>query len=71
MSEAEIECYWLHITRLRAKRKRQALELRPDLKITVEGMYQLVLDETGDTARAEVAAAEYMAQQLRNEESVS
>jgi len=54
-----------NMKRIQAKRTRKELALRPDLKLSVDQMYELVLAETDSRDQAEFAARQYMASQLR------
>lgn len=51
--------------RIQAKRTRRELSLRPDLQLSADQMYDLVLAETGSRDSAEYAARAAMAAELR------
>jgi hypothetical protein len=54
-----------NIPRLRAARTRRELQYRSDVRLTVEQVRQLVLEETEDPDAAEDAAVKYMAAIMR------
>jgi hypothetical protein len=56
--------YLENMRRLQAKRTRERLEFS-QVKLSVDGLYNLILAETEDEAQAEKAARDYMAAQLR------
>lgn len=51
--------------RLEARRKRRELSMRPDVRLSVDAVYDLVLQETEDPRQASKAASSYAAAQLR------
>lgn len=53
------------IPRLDAKRLRRALKTAPDVRLSVDEVYELILAETENRDAAEHAAKSYMAAQLR------
>lgn len=69
MSLERLLAYDGQIPRLRARRLREELQFRPNVRITVEQMRQIVFAETGDEEQAEEAARRYMAALLRNGET--
>jgi hypothetical protein len=54
-----------NIPRLEAKRFRRQLRLHPDVRLSVDEVYDLIHRETGSIEAAEMAAKAYMAAQLR------
>ncbi len=59
-----------NIPRVEAMRRRQELALRPDIKLTQEGMYDLILAETENEERAQQVAARYAYNLLRRGEHI-
>jgi len=51
--------------RIQAGRTRRELSLRPEVQLSTDGLYDLVLAETGSPDLAERAAKDQMAAQLR------
>lgn len=56
-----------NIPRVEAMRLRQELRLRPELELSAEQMYNLVLAETDSTSQAEEAAVQYALAKARAE----
>ncbi len=66
MTTEELLGFEAHLPRLEARRLRRELQLRPELKLSTETLFDLVLAETGSRDLAEREARDYMASQLRS-----
>lgn len=66
MTQAELLGFEANLTRLEARRTRRELALRPDVRLSIDAVYDLVLAETEDEAQASKAASQYAAALLRS-----